>query len=793
VKKLLILFLCYSLGCARTAPFNEYPRDIQGTCPMALETDFQGVWTNPNAHSKVPAGAASRAENIVNPRPGVAECVPGQQNMAAGYEESDERFSSGTTYQGLLVESTSGATPRLYRRDVGTGTLTPYATAVSPPTDVVRMPFAEAGAKLYLATDGGVKVIDGVAAEPVAVGAPIPIGSRWDATGLVNVGSGTGVSASSAVALRWTFVREVVGGTQESAPSGRIVIDNTNASPADLKVTINLPAEVVAGDSIRLYKTGEVATTISPGDIMSLSYTHKVIASDVTNKYVQITDTSPSELRGAALYTNATSEGISRQNERPPYAALALSFDDALLLANVRGPQRLQFRMLAPPSAGDVFTIAGTTYTAKNYTDPSDPDYSDGEFETTTGGGVSQSIYDSSLALIDAINRTTANTSVYAYYASGEQDPPGIIQMEARDITAAAFTVAVSANGERYEPSLAAAASSSATTEPNGIWGSKRGQPYAFPPLRSTSATYRFRVGVKGGDILAWAAIKDAVIVFVDKEGVFKVKRTGAESWRVDQINANANLLVPGSVVVVDNQVLALTTRGLVAVDEGGVEEIDLPIKDKFDDIKKLDAELLRLYSFAVGDEARLRYIFYHPIAGQTGETPGSFHAWVYNADNGTWTERTDAASGGMVSPDDGRLYLGAADANTLTQERVGTPEEVFKTPANAAIPFRLTWTVKDEGDPGAEKQFTELRLLTREAFTGDVTFNCTNDLGGSESTTGSTGAEGEPFVRVWVPDGCQRTSRLTVDIQRNVLEEAFEVVGMKSLIAGMYDGGLRR
>lgn len=784
MKRLLALLLCYSLGCARTAPFDEYKRDLQGTCPMALELDFQGVWTNPNAHSKVPAGAASRAENIVNPRPGVAECVPGQQTMAAGYEESDERFSSGTTYQGLLVESTSGATPRLYRRDGDTGSLTPYATAVSPPTDVVRMPFAEAGAKLYMATDGGVQVVDGLASEPMIAGAPRAL--YMEANG--NAPVGTLLAVGESVAYRYVLSRPNAAGVYErGVPSGRIVFVATGDS--DVVLNLRLPEGLVATDRIEVYRTGIAGTGVDPGDTMFMVSQSLLNMSDYGLFGINfLTDTTPDELRGEPLYTNANREGILRQNERPPLAHALLAFDDTLMLGNVQGPQQLTIRLVGLPTAGDILTIDGVDYEAG-----AAPPLG---FLIGSGGTVSENIAATAQSLVTSINLFVGLTpprEIVAFYASGQNDPPGIINLEAIDITKAAFTAEVDANGERYEPSLATAVSSSATTEPNGIWVSKRGQHYAFPPLRSTTATYRFRVGVKGGDILAMAAIKDAVIVFVDKEGVFKVKRTGAESWRVDQLNANANLLVPGSVVVVDNQVLALTTRGLVAVDEGGVEEIDLPIKDKMDDIKKLDPELLRLYSFAVGDEARLRYIFYHPISGQTGETPGAYHAWIYNADNGTWTERTDAASGGMVSPDDGRLYLGAADANTLTQERVGTPEQVFKGPDDSAIPFRLTWTVKDEGDPGAEKQFTELRLLTKDAFTGDVTFNCTNDLGGSESTTGSTAPEGEPFIRVWVPDGCQRTSRLTVDIQRNVLEEAFEVVGMKSLIAGMYDGGLRR
>lgn len=760
---------------------------------MALNVDFQGVWTNPNQHSKVPAGATRIAENVVSTRPGVASTVPGMEDMEKVYSASDERFSSGISYQGCLIENTSGATPKLYVRDVDAVTLTPESGSFEPPTGVERMPFAVAGDKLYMLTSDGLMVKDGSASAPAAVGLPAPINARWGSAGITNLGTGTGLSAMSAVALRWTIVREDAAGIpMESPPSGRIVIDVSNISVADILLDINLPSEVVAGDEIRLYKTGEVASGAATGDIMALTYTHVVTAGDVTAKYVQIIDTTPTELRGAPLYTNATQEGISRQNERPPYAEVMLGFDESLLLGNVRGPQRFQFRMLAAPSAGNVFTIAGDTYTAKVYTSPTDPDYTLGEFETTTGATPSQNVYDSSLALIDAINRTTANTGVYAYYASTEIDPPGIIQIEARDVTAAAFTVQVSANGERYEPPLTTAQSSLATEEPNGIWVSKRGKHYAFPPLRSagTGATYRFRVGVKGNPILAMAQLREAVIVFVQNEGVFRVQRQGAEGWRVDQISNNAHLLVPSSVAVVDNRVIALTTRGLVAVDISGVEEIDLPIKDQIDTLKGLSNEVIQPLTFAVADEGRLRYILYHPL---TNASTTSDHAWVYNGDTDLFTERTDAASGGLVGEDDGLLYLGSAASNILTRERTGTASQVYKRPDNTAIPVRLKWTVMDEGDPGAMKQYAELRLLTKDLITGNVTFNCTNDLGGSESTTGSTSATGEPYVRVWVPDGCQMTSRLDVEIQRSVLGQSFEVVGLKALVPGVYDGGLTR
>jgi hypothetical protein len=790
VRTLLLFVL--ALGCGRTEPLAppSYSQRLQeGTCPVSLSLDFQGVWTNPNPHSKVPSGAARRAENLINPKPGVAECVAGQETLAGTYTASDERLSSATTYDGFVIESTAGATDKLYRLDPSTLTRTAYSGSYSPPSGVERVPMAVAGEKLYLATSAGLQVVDGVTGTPADVGVP----KAW-APFLVNAGiAGTFLPNNSSVAYRATISKQDANDIWlEGSPGGRVADTNVSGGAAGVSVTTQIPTDAAAGDRFRLYRT--TSSTTDPGDNMFLVHEHTLVAADFTNPDgYDYDDDTPDELLGPPLYTNATRESILRQNERPPYAEAILGFDDSLLLGNVRGPQQFVLRLLAPLSPGDTITINGLTYTAVD-PGPTAVQAATGDFYSGGGiGTVSEQIQRAMLELTYTIRLRTGNTAIRSDYLSGGNDAPGLLGLEAIDVTTGAFTVSSSV-GDSFEPNLTTAQSSLATTEPNGIWVSKRGQHYAFPPLRSagTGATYRFKVGTKGGAILAMAALRDSVIVFVEKEGVFKVRRTGAESWRSDQINNNAHLLVPGSVAVVDNQVLALTTRGLVAVDESGVEEIDLPIKDKFKAIIELGPDLLLPLSFAVGDEARLRYIFYHPL---TSASTTADHAWVYNADQGTWTERTDAASGGFVSEDDGLLYLGSATSNTLTRERTGTDAQVYKRPDNTAIPVRLEWTVMDEEDPGAEKQFTEIRLLTEDAITGDVTFNCTNDLGGTESTTGSTSdnATGEPFVLAWVPDGCQRTTRLRVDIQRSVLGEAFEVVGFKALVAGTYNGGMQR
>lgn len=870
----LLFIICAILACG---PNTEDT--------MGLNINFEGVYRGPNRHSQVPPGAAERAENIVSYNKGEAATTEGMETLPGTYTTSPERFSSGVAYDGYVIERSS--TGALYRRVPGTS-LTAITTGVDPPSGVARVPFAEAGVEggdLYLATDTGVMVMDAGTASPATVGAAAPFAP------LYSLGASGGVfdlEPDESVAYRATFARDDADGVQrEGAPSGRIVVVNTNDPVAasgtvtlaggagNTTVTINgtavgpvaftvsdtqsaaavvtainasavasivtatslgttititadvagasgnlitlsasrtagtatasgatlsggddslrsltishlLPSTVVAGDRLLTYRTGVAAGGVNPGDIMYIADEHEITSAEVTAGLVTLVDNTPDELRGKPLYTNGTQGGILRQNERPPLAKVLCGFDDYMMCMNVQGPERFSFRLLAVPDDFDFFTIAGETYMAAL-----SDDYPNGAFVVETSGTVSENIATTAQRLVRAINSKTANTSVYAYYVSGDSDPPGMIMLEGRTVTTAAYTVVASANGTRYEPQLTTAQSSLATTEPSGIWVSKRGEHYAFPPLRSSTATYRFRVGTRGKPILAAAAIRDGVVVFTSGEGVFIVRRVGNELWRSDQINGTVQLLAPSSVAVVDNQVLALTNRGIVSVDAGGVEEIDLPIKEAITGtggLLSLSPSVLSARTFGVGDDARQRYTLYHP---ESNSDTASTHAWVYNGTTGTWTERTDDATGGFVDPDTGLLYLGSATSPTLCRERTGTAAQIFKRPDNTAIPYRLEYTVMDEGDPGASKQYTELRLLLKDAATGTCTFNCTNDLGGTESTTAT--ATSEPFFRAWVPDGTQWTSRLKVDIQRSVLSAPFTVVGMKTLLAGMEDGSFTR
>lgn len=162
---------CFMLCACGVDELRPMPPEVPPTCEevVGLNVNFEGVYRGPNRHSQVPPGAAERAENLVSYNKGHAECVPGMETLSGTYTTAGERFSSGLPYDGYTIERTD--TGALYRRATD-GTLTAITTGIDPPSGVSRVPFAEAGGDLYIATDEGVKMMDGATATPALAAIP---------------------------------------------------------------------------------------------------------------------------------------------------------------------------------------------------------------------------------------------------------------------------------------------------------------------------------------------------------------------------------------------------------------------------------------------------------------------------------------------------------------------------------------------------------------------------------------------------------------------------------------------
>jgi hypothetical protein len=395
----------------------------------------------------------------------------------------------------------------------------------------------------------------------------------------------------------------------------------------------------------------------------------------------------------------------------------------------------------------------------------------------STSGSVSRDIEAWARALIEAADGLN---DIRAYYASGESDPPGIIVFERSSPTAAGFSASAT-DGAVFIPDLTNSYASTQDARPNGLDISKSGLFYAFPP----DSAHHLRLGAADKKILRILPNRDSLWVFKE-DGIWRVYEAG-DRWGYQQISSDVVLAAPESLAVLDNQVVGLTNKGVVAVDESGVEEIDLAVKNLTTAILSLEPPSVMPPTtsrnvFGLADSVRGRYYLWYPTSySDTYST----RALVYNSATDTWTERDDAATGGYVGAG-GLLYLGSTNAATVTEQRhTGTVTD-FRAPDNGPIDFEIEFLPLRNGNPSGSSQFTELRLILEEPTTGEFEFTFTNDFGESESVVAE--GEGLPVVRVWVPDGMQRTSRLGVKVKRAVLDEYLVVLGLRDA-ADDYDG----
>lgn len=129
-------------------------------------------------------------------------------------------------------------------------------------------------------------------------------------------------------------------------------------------------------------------------------------------------------------------------------------------------------------------------------------------------------------------------------------------------------------NGQNYQPALPEFGSTALvvrpTAEPNGYAWCEEQQPDHWPPAN------RGRIG--SGDIYAAAATRDAIWIFAS-DGLWRLSGNGGSvgaegyDWRVDPVDSTLSISGPQAVAVLRDTVYAYTNRGLVAIDDNGVDD----------------------------------------------------------------------------------------------------------------------------------------------------------------------------------------------------------------------------
>jgi hypothetical protein len=261
-------------------------------------------------------------------------------------------------------------------------------------------------------------------------------------------------------------------------------------------------------------------------------------------------------------------------------------------------------------------------------------------------------------SLVKVIN--SEDPLISAYYISGFNDVPGQVLFERRITTGSAFYLNSNV-GAQYTPTLPVSGSnvvSSNEIRPNRVYYSKFQQPEAVP------LPNYFDVGPKDREIKRIVALSDSLFIFKE-DGIYRVSGDSAP-FVVTPFDFSSQVLAPDSVVVLNNQIYALSIQGVVLITEAGVQVISRPIETALLSIIK-NGNSYKSISFGVSYETDRSYLLWLPtFASDTVAT----QAFRYNSFTNTWTKWSKTQTCGIVNFADDKLYLGAGDLNIVEKER---------------------------------------------------------------------------------------------------------------------------
>lgn len=433
-----------------------------------------------------------------------------------------------------------------------------------------------------------------------------------------------------------------VNGAQFGAPGMTSTISNTGGTACNVIVRVTLPKQYGTASTsltadaywLQVYRSvGQATSSGEPPSELALVYQQKIAAADIAAGYIQFTDTVTDALRGASLYTNiltgedgVAGRGFINSNEPPPACTDIVNWNDCLWLSYLQDCPSQELQLISVGGtglvAGDTVTVGGVTYTGQ----AAGP-FTAVQFLIVTTGTASQNQRDTALYLCAAINANAGNTSIYAYYVAGQAGQPGRIVLRGRLMSSS------------IAASVSRAAAWRVGTEdannpvPSGVAFSKALQPYAHPVVN------RFEIGRGDAAVLRIIPYRDSLFVFKE-DGLWRVTGDDFRSFVVSEFDLTFRLLSRESVAVVDDAIYAWGTQGIAKVTDGGVEYIDLPIRNLVLGARKLALQsTLADYAFAVGNQLDGVVVFFRPTQDPSGSDPvAARNAFVFHVRTRTWS-----------------------------------------------------------------------------------------------------------------------------------------------------------
>lgn len=731
-----------------------------------------GLQTNLNPLGEVPEGGMVIAENVVFRRKSVIEARNGFDHL---HSLTTAEIHALGRYQGFTIANYS--TTGLARHD-GTNPWVNYSgshTAPSAANSEGFMRFAGAEGSIYFTSSEGIKRLDNVLGTPIVAGAVAAHSFEWivtpgtpaisDYPRLVNA-SGY-LDDGYQVAYRFTigFI-DANGRHHIGSPSGRIVVSNSSGylygwvtgQSKDVLLRMILPklpgttSNLTTSYFVQVWRSQQVKdnSVNSPSDELYQVYEAYLTSTDITNGYVEFTDSCPDELMGDAAYFNPGQDGIQGINDMPPYCWDMVYFEKRMMYARTFGYDTFFIDLLGIGSpaglqAGDTITIAGTAYIAGT------------DFNIETGFNPSVDVERTALALVAKINRS--HSSIYARYVSRPDDQPGKIMLVQRTFQGGNFYVK-SSRSTAWNPPVPSSDSpiglSEAEDGTNIIYYSKPAEPEHVPPAN------KLRVGSANTYVQRMVQMRNVLYVF-KTDGLWRIASTG-QGFVVEEFDETVQLLAPNSVAVVNNKLYAWCHSGILEITESGV----FPISHLIDDSLKLhaaDAGLasMSLRAFALGHEFNNSYIIFMPTeAYNLGAQRGKVDtAYVFNARHRAWSKWTGMAYHCGTIDEVNRKILLAEDKWSVGIW-LDKESNDYLNPDDTGFQVRFGWATSFGGDPAAGKRFTEAILMCEASTQYSLIAAFSSDLL-SSGLEGTSGNLSRSHFRYVVPRDYARSGRLNI------------------------------
>jgi len=639
------------------------------------------------------SGAMSQADDSIVRRENIIESRRGYNSYSSASLSSTP--TQLTTYLSKVIAH-QGTT---LSYDNGSGTFANYSGSYSAPSGYL-IDFCEANGNLYFTTSNGLRSmvnISGTAAKKVGVSKPIEIGvSSWTTSAAINSFDNAHYAAYRALLVRTDVNSNVI---YSSASARQFVLNDSTWTPAGPSanaspvIRVYLPAEIgteISNGSAsatdyqaQLYRTvigGNYSATDGDvaGDEMYLVYQVTLSSTDISNGYVEITDIVPTTIpTGASLYVNATREGITQNNDKPPLAkTIALYKSSYLMLGNCTMKHRLKVTLLgaAALAVNDTVTVAGVTYTAK-----AAESIASNQFQLFTATSVSLNVQETAKSLCRVINRSASNTTIYAYYQGSTANNGaniGQIVFEEREPGGAGFGFSTSSGGTDAfypKPSTSVPTSgdlfSKAESQPNYLYYSKAQQFESFPELNY------IQIGPKNKAIIRIKALRDSLIIMTEA-GVYRLTGDSPSSFSIQPLDLNVIVKAKNSVATCNNLIFALTNQGVVSISDNAVETISRKIEPSINPL--LTYTSIDTYSYGVGYESERQYL----LSTMTDSTDTSAtQTFCYNLFTGCWTRWTYGISSAVVESSVDKLFFTKPNANYVYRERKSFSNDDYSDP----------------------------------------------------------------------------------------------------------------